>query len=162
MWLGFDPMCTWMKISNIWRCWVYQYYQQLDSHSPLQRHVIWGKFKKKKSNSVCDAQICLQGCGGRGRDLFIDAQWNVPGYNSWKLTHTMRKVESNFRITETPCLCLLAYFCTVFAYRSGLRNWTQKSGNSWTLGTKQEVIHKRWQCCSSDSLATPTPTPACP
>jgi hypothetical protein len=70
MWLGFDPMCTWMKISNIWRCWVYQYYQQLDSHSPLQRHVIWGKFKKKRviqcvmPRFVCrvvgvGAEICL-------------------------------------------------------------------------------------------------------
>lgn len=36
-------------------------------------------------------------------------------------------------------------FFTVFAYRSGLLNWAQKSGNSWTLGTKQEVIHKHWQ-----------------
>lgn len=40
-------------------------------------------------------------------------------------------------------------FFTVFAYRSGLLNWAQKSGNSWTLGTKQEVIHKKWQGCSA-------------
>lgn len=34
-------------------------------------------------------------------------------------------------------------FFTVFAYKSGLSNVAWESGKSWTLGTRQEVIHHK-------------------
>lgn len=71
------------------------------------------------------------------------------------------KVELNFKIKE-PHSLFAGLFFTVFAYRSGFLNWAQKSGNSQTLGTKQEVIHKKWQGSRSASTHHTRPRPWLP
>lgn len=88
MWSGFDPMCTQMQISNMCRCWGYQWYEQVESHSLLQRQpVIWKRKKKEeRKSSMCDAYSFWEGCGGWGRDLFTDSPWNVSGHNLRKPT----------------------------------------------------------------------------
>lgn len=161
-WLGFDPVCTWMQISNMCRCWSCQHYQQLESHSPLQRQpVIWRGVGVEGEEEF--SVWCLHSSVGVWRSGQRFVYW-CPVKCGWiqfmKSNLNNEKVELNLKLKEPNSICLLAcfsqYLPTDVAF--SIEHRSQETAGLWGQNKKSSI--KNGTAAILPLHTTPAPAPA--